>query len=272
VPAAAILVVRSLTQKNFIAEKPKSFFWLVAFSTAFSLLVASADSSLADSGRAAARELAAEYPAASGRLWFQGHCGFQFYLAKTGARPVDFSRSILAPGEIMILPSNNSNLVTPDASDVEMVAALEFSTCRWLSPVNAATGAGFYGAGGWLPFVFGPVPVEKYFVLRVRRTLSFAPPEMLNNQAWELATSPDPKIRNGSLAVQLAQRACEQTHFEKTVFLGTLAAAFAATGKFDDAIATAQTACDLAAKNGETNLLERNQALLARYRAHQTAK
>jgi 4-amino-4-deoxy-L-arabinose transferase-like glycosyltransferase len=272
VPAAAILVVRSLTQKNFIAKKPKNFFWPVAFSTAFSLLVASADFSLANSDRAAARQLAAEYPSATSKLWFQGHCGFQFYLEKTGARPVDFSRSILAPGEIMILPSNNSNLVTPDASDVEMVAALEFSTCRWLSTVNAATGAGFYGAGGWLPFVFGPVPVEKYFVLRVRRTLSFAPPEMLNNQAWELATSPDPKIRNGSLAVQLAQRACEQTHFEKTVFLGTFAAAFAATGKFDDAIATAQTACDLAAKNGETNLLERNQALLARYRAHQTAK
>ena len=272
VPAAAILVVRSLTQKNSIAEKPKSFFWPVAFSTAFSLLVASADFSLANSGRAAARELAADYPSASGRLWFQGHCGFQYYLEKTGAQPVDFSRSILAAGEIMILPSNNSNLVTPDASDVETVAALAFPTCAWLSTVNAATGAGFYGAGGWLPFVFGAVPTEKYFVLRVRRTLSFAPPEILNNQAWELATSPDPKIRNGSLAVQLAQRACEQTHFDKTIFLGTLAAAHAETGNFGDAIAVAERACDLAAKNGETNLLQRNQELLERYRQHRTAK
>jgi hypothetical protein len=102
--------------------------------------------------------------------------------------------------------------------------------------------------------------------------LSFAPPEILNNQAWELATSPDPKIRNGSLAVQLAQRACEQTHFDKTIFLGTLAAAQAEAGNFGDAIAVAERACDLAAKNGETNLLQRNQELLERYRQHRTAK
>jgi Flp pilus assembly protein TadD len=115
------------------------------------------------------------------------------------------------------------------------------------------------------------VPVEKYFVCRVRRTLSFAPPEILNNLAWQLATSPDPKKRDAVQAEQLALRACEQTHFEKTIFLGTLAAAQAEAGKFDDAIATAQRACDLAVKNGEADLLKRNQDLLKLYRAHQTA-
>jgi len=224
------------------------------------------------SGRAAARQLAAEYPASTNKLWFEGHCGFQFYLQPAGALPVDFSRSVLAPGEILIVPSNNSNLVTPDASDVENVAVLEFPACAWLSTVHAATGAGFYGAGGLLPFVFGPVPVEEYFVCRVRRTMSFAPPEILNNLAWQLATSPDPKSRDATQAVQLALRACEQTRYEKAVFLGTLAAAYAEAGKFDDAVATAQRACDLAAKNGETNLLQRNQELLERYRQHLTAK
>jgi len=96
--------------------------------------------------------------------------------------------------------------------------------------------------------------------------------EALNNLAWALATSPRAEIRDGPRAVALAQHACELTHFEKTIYIGTLAAAFAEAGKFDDAIATAQRACEVAAKNGETNLLERNQELLARYRAHQTAK
>jgi len=96
--------------------------------------------------------------------------------------------------------------------------------------------------------------------------------EALNNLAWALATSPRAEIRDGPRAVTLAQHACELTQFQKTIYIGTLAAAFAAAGKFDDAIATAQRACDLAAKNGETNLLQRNQELLARYRAHQTAK
>jgi hypothetical protein len=266
---AAILVVRGLKQKNSAAEKPAAFPWPLGISTAVSLLIAAADFSLAHSVRAAAHQLAADYQPSTNKLWFQGHCGFQFYLEKSGARPVDFSRSVLAPGEIMILPSNNSNLVTPDAGDVENVAVLEFPVCPWLSTVHAATGAGFYGAGGFLPFVFGPAPVEKYFVCRVLRTLCFAPPEILNNLAWRLATSPDSKVRDGTQAVQLAERACEQTHYQKTIFIGTLAAAYAEAGQFDNAMATAQKAIALAQENGEKDLLQKNQELLALYQKHQ---
>ncbi len=70
----------------------------------------------------------------------------------------------------------------------------------------------------------------------------------------------------------LAQRACELTEYKKTIFIGTLAAAYAEAGRFDDAVATAQRACDVAQKNGETNLLESNQKLLERYREHKTAR
>jgi hypothetical protein len=51
--------------------------------------------------------------------------------------------------------------------------------------------------------------------------------------------------------------------------VGTLAAAYAEAGRFDDAISTAQKACALASASGERDLLERNQKLLALYRAHQ---
>ena len=96
--------------------------------------------------------------------------------------------------------------------------------------------------------------------------------EVLNNLAWQLAASPDKKIRDGAKAVVLAQRACELTKFSKTMFIGTLAAALAEAGRFDEAIATAQRACDLAVKNGETDLLQRNRELLEHYRAHKTAR
>ena len=96
--------------------------------------------------------------------------------------------------------------------------------------------------------------------------------EALNNLAWELATSPRAEIRDGPRAVRLSQHACELTQFHQTIFIGTLAAAQAEAGTFDAAIATAQRACNLAAKNGETNLLQKNQELLARYRQHRTAK
>jgi hypothetical protein len=268
VPAAAILVVRGLKQKDSAAEKQSAFLWPLGISTAISMLIATADFSLANSGRTAAHQLAAEYQTPAARLWFQGHCSFQFYLQKSGALPVDFSSSVLSPGEILIVPSNNSNLIMPDPGDVEIVASPEFSACSWLSTVNAMTGAGFYGAGGFLPFVFGPVPVEKYFVFRILRTPCFAPPEILNNRAWWLATSPDLKVRDGARAVQLAEHACELTHYQKTIYIGTLAAAYAEAGRFDDAISMAEKAIGLAQKQGEQDLLQKNQELLELYRAH----
>jgi len=96
--------------------------------------------------------------------------------------------------------------------------------------------------------------------------------EAMNNLAWMLATSPEAKVRNGQRAVELAERACELTHYQKTIYVGTLAAAQAEAGRFDDAMATAQKAIALAQQNSEPDLLQKNQELLERYRRHQTAR
>ncbi|MGB7748640.1 MAG: hypothetical protein WBN75_15300 [Verrucomicrobiia bacterium] len=50
--------------------------------------------------------------------------------------------------------------------------------------------------------------------------------------------------------------------------VGTLAAAYAEAGRFDEAISTGQKACVLATALGETNLLMRNQELVNLYQAH----
>jgi hypothetical protein len=300
VPAAAILVVRGLGWRRSASEQqedcrgrrkessiyeaakggktpyvvsysPLPFFWPIAISAAVSVMIAVADYSLANSGRDAARTLVARH-ANREHLWFQGHRGFQYYMEKAGTRPVDLHRTVLQPGDLLVIPSNSNNLSLPSDGDVEPTGTYEFEVCSWLSTVHAATGAGFYGATGLLPFVFGPVPTEQYFVLRVLRPLCFAPPELLNNRAWQLATSSDPKSRDGTLAVQLAQRACELTRFETTIYIGTLAAALAEAGRFDDAVATAQKACLIAAKNGETNLLRRNEELMEQYRQHRAVR
>ena len=94
-------------------------------------------------------------------------------------------------------------------------------------------------------------------------------PDVLNNLAWLLATCPDAHIRDGVQAVKYAGRACELTHYGMTPFVGTLAAACAEAGRFDDAVAAAQKACALATAAGEEELLEKNRKLLALYRAHQ---
>jgi peptidoglycan/LPS O-acetylase OafA/YrhL len=98
----------------------------------------------------------------------------------------------------------------------------------------------------------------------------FAPlePEAGNNLAWSLATNPDADKRNGIRAIDLAEDACQQTQYKKTAMVGTLAAAYAEAGRFDEAIATAQKAIVMATENGETNLLQRNQELLKLYQNH----
>ena len=90
----------------------------------------------------------------------------------------------------------------------------------------------------------------------------------MNNLAWLLATSTNAAVRDGPRAVQLADRACEITGGKQTICIGTLAAAYAEAGRFDDAIITAQKACDSARQLGETNLLQKNLQLIELYRSH----
>jgi protein O-mannosyl-transferase len=95
-------------------------------------------------------------------------------------------------------------------------------------------------------------------------------PDALNNLAWLLATCPNAHLRDGVQAVKHAERACELTQYAVTPFVGTLAAAYAEAGRFEEAIATAEKACALASESGDQNLLKRNQELLALYRKHQS--
>ena len=94
-------------------------------------------------------------------------------------------------------------------------------------------------------------------------------PDALNNLAWTLATSSTPELRDGTAAVKCGERACTLTGYRETVMVGTLGAAYAEAGRFDDAIATAQKACALATELGKPELLNINQQLLELYRQHQ---
>jgi protein O-mannosyl-transferase len=93
--------------------------------------------------------------------------------------------------------------------------------------------------------------------------------DVLNNLAWLLATSPDERVRDGHQAVQYALRACELTQYRLTVFVGTLAAAYAEAGRYDEAVAAARRACAQAEAAGDGDLLEKNRNLLALYLKHQ---
>jgi tetratricopeptide (TPR) repeat protein len=91
-----------------------------------------------------------------------------------------------------------------------------------------------------------------------QRALDTKPDDIqaLNNLAWILATWPNPSIRNGANAVELAERADSLTSRQNQVVAATLAAAYAETGRFPEAVRTAERAMQLAASEGkETRVL-----------------
>jgi hypothetical protein len=90
--------------------------------------------------------------------------------------------------------------------------------------------------------------------------------EALRSLAWLLATSPDPKVRNGAQAIIVAERANQLTGYEDGMALDTLAAAYAEAGRFDNAVATESRAIELARAAGKNDLADRFATRLALYR------
>jgi tetratricopeptide (TPR) repeat protein len=108
----------------------------------------------------------------------------------------------------------------------------------------------------------------KEAIAHYNQAMALAPedPHSRSNLAWLLATSSDTSIRDGAKAVELAQQAVSVSGGREPLFFRTLAAAYAETGRFSDAIAVIQQAVAIARMQGKTglaNLLEED-ALLYR--------
>jgi tetratricopeptide (TPR) repeat protein len=92
-------------------------------------------------------------------------------------------------------------------------------------------------------------------LIHYRRSLKLKPDYIpaMNGLAWILAVHPDPNICDANEAVVLAERAAKLTNYGDAGIFSTLSAAYAAKGRFSEAIATAQKAMDIAVA-GQNNL------------------
>ncbi len=79
--------------------------------------------------------------------------------------------------------------------------------------------------------------------------------QILYHLSWILSTHEDKKYRNGQEAVKLATKLCDITQNIQPLALDALAAAYAETGRFDEAVTTAKKGLELAEQQGPKKLV-----------------
>lgn len=92
--------------------------------------------------------------------------------------------------------------------------------------------------------------------------------DALNNLGWILATYPESSIRNGPRAVALAERAHQLSGDKNPAILRTLAAAYAESGRFAEAMDIAQRGLELAKTEGNYALADIFAGDIAVYRTN----
>ena len=174
VPAVVILLVRRMGRQQPLIRNV----WLLGPlipAAVITLSVAMADYRLANSARTAAEQIAAKYKPASHQMWFEGHGAFQYYMEKLGGQPIDVERSLLQPGDVVIVPWIGSRMPFP-AGSVGWIEGLAFNPFSWMNLMGASKSgvAGFYGANfGPVPFAIGKLPPQDYFVVKVFSRVQF---------------------------------------------------------------------------------------------------
>jgi len=168
VPAAAILLVRRLEAARGNSVADGWLLWPLIPAAAITLSIVIADYQLANSDRTAAEQITLKYKSTSHQLWFEGHA-LQYYMEKLGGLPIDVERSLLQPGDTVIVPETGTYTPLPPDS-VGWVEALQYAPSSWMNLMGGTENgaAGFYGANwGPVPFNFGKLPNQWYCVVKV---------------------------------------------------------------------------------------------------------
>jgi Flp pilus assembly protein TadD len=131
-----------------------------------------------------------------------------------------------------------------------------------IKPNNASA---HFNLGYWLTLEGKSAEAAAHYREAIRLRPNYL--RALNNLAWLLATHPDPRVRNGEEALQLARRAAALTGGTDPGDLDTLAAACAETHQFGEAIKVAERAAALAQSAGQHELARQIQERLTGYRS-----
>jgi hypothetical protein len=93
------------------------------------------------------RRYAETLPAPTQQRWFLGHWGLQYYLEKTGAKPVDLSRTdLLINRDELIIPKYAVPQILPDRIRTTGIASTDIGGRIVLRTVTLPGWACFYGS------------------------------------------------------------------------------------------------------------------------------
>jgi hypothetical protein len=167
-PAAGIVVMRFLENQKGTIRQPGFKQMLMPLSCAWvvCMMVTWADFSLAETARTAARKIGRSYGGSAKPLWFQGHWGFQYYMEKNGGTAYDRKKSAIHPGDIMVIPENNTNAFPEIMAKGTPLQVLLFAPTRFLTTMNFSAAAGYYSSGfGPIPFLIDTALEERYHIV-----------------------------------------------------------------------------------------------------------
>ena len=172
-PAVIILLIRRLR-----LPAPNGSFmhwWLILPSALVSLLITIGDYKLANTARIAASQFQQRFRNESGIVWFEGHWGFQYYVQQWKAKPLDLEQQGLVPGDVLIVPINNTNVsrkpAAPTIASFQQINYAQFFAIT----MSREIGAGFYSSKwGPLPWEVAPVPTEHYLIFRINLVVTYA--------------------------------------------------------------------------------------------------
>ncbi|MDP6977839.1 MAG: glycosyltransferase family 39 protein [Myxococcota bacterium] len=172
VPAIGLLVARAVERRGAI--RWERAIAVLAASVALAGAVAWGDARLADSGREAARHFAQRQGLeADAKLVFQGSWGFQYYMESHGIEKFEVGRQAMRPGDQIVVPGNNTNLVRVPEARTRQLSIETFEKADWISILARRRGAGYHASvWGALPFSFGTAVPARYALYEFERPWS----------------------------------------------------------------------------------------------------
>ena len=137
--------------------------------TTLGIAILRTDTSFAGLARRAAVELIAPQVAAGNRVWFAGHWGFQWYAQKAGARAATLAPPSPAAGDLLVSSLRAKGQALDRYPYRTRLASLAEDTPGGRIMCDEL-GAGFFANGsGYLPWVWGRVPLDELVLWRIDR-------------------------------------------------------------------------------------------------------